>query len=532
MTHHILTLRAGQTGRLRVTVTEPLGADTSLAGAVCVSGVHRPMQLAGDDLLIGAMPPGMWLYEVRCGGATVLYGHIEVAPSPLADATGEVGWQIDADLTADVAAVTVTLAEGLPGRDGAPGRDGRDGVDGATPEIGEAGTWVISGVDTGRPSVVTIDHAEHTAALTPAAGLADNYEAQGWQMTVAESGVVTDIAVEARDNREIIRPGPRWIKLWILDAGVRYHLATSSEARTQAIGQTAVWPIPDVRVEAGQTLVITVHDTPDGTGYGDCSQLSCRAIANTAADGGIITGADGLGLVTGWLPRYTVRMRVTDGVSTHGVLIVTRPDMEAYVAEYVAAHAPAVDLSDYQGPIHLRDADGNSVLRTGVEPADGNGHVYLGHDVIDIGLNEWCTHVVISGDIHAPGRRVWAERYISDVGYNFRSADDGASELGLNYGQPGMADDSAVYITHAGMFGITSVNNEAAISVVTSSVTISATNIYIGDDGSARMIVSYDDIEMRADRLRLEQTGYGHWSQGALHVGSSGYVVISPSDPA
>ena len=536
MTRRNYQLPAGLAGYIRFIFVDAPDSVPALSGYALVDGQPVALPVRDDDTLVlpPTIPEGDWPYEMRADGARLLHGHLIVTPPVYpADAGGSVNWSVD--VGEEMSVVKVALNAGAPGRDGRdgpPGRDGRDGIDGATPEIGEGGTWVIGGEDTGRPSVVTIDHAERTTTQTPAAGLLDNYEIQGWQMAVAKAGVITDIAVEACDNREIIRPGPRWLKLWILDRGARYHLATSTESRTQTIGQTAVWPIHDVHVEAGQILVITVHDAPDGTGYGDCSQLSCRAVANTAADGGIITGADGLSLVAGWLPRYTVRMRVIDGVSTRGVPIVTRPDMEAYVAEYVAAHAPAIDLSDYQGPIHLRDEVGHDVLRTGTGTADNYRHLYLGADRIDVGLGEECSQVVISAEVDAPNYYVRAAGFISDYCYAFRNPHDESHSLGLYYGRPGHTDDSAVYITHAGMFDIADTSGMTSISVNWTSVFISGTNIYIGDQYKARLILSYNNIEMQADQLRLSQTGYGYWSQGALHVDSSGYVVISPSDPA
>lgn len=47
---------------------------------------------------------------------------------------------------------TVTISNGLPGKDGVDGKDGTNGTNGITPTIGNNGDWFLGDVDTGKPS--------------------------------------------------------------------------------------------------------------------------------------------------------------------------------------------------------------------------------------------------------------------------------------------------------------------------------------------------------------------------------------------
>ena len=118
-----ITLTAGQRARLTFNITVPDGtAIPTLIGALTVRNQRVDMTTDGSSaLIIPPLPPGVHLAEVRAGGTCILYGHIEVLPSPLADAEGERDFIVDVDLTTDVLTVNITMAEGLPG---SPGNDG------------------------------------------------------------------------------------------------------------------------------------------------------------------------------------------------------------------------------------------------------------------------------------------------------------------------------------------------------------------------------------------------------------------------
>lgn len=133
------SLRHGQTGQLNFNITAE-GDAPAVTGGVLVNGRNVPMVVGTDSvLLIPVLPPGVYLMEVRCGGATVLYSELEVLPSPLGRADGVVQWDVDADLTQDVATVNVVLKEGPQGRQGIQGPQGEKGDTGEKGEKGDTG---------------------------------------------------------------------------------------------------------------------------------------------------------------------------------------------------------------------------------------------------------------------------------------------------------------------------------------------------------------------------------------------------------
>lgn len=533
MTHHILTLRAGQTGRLRVTVTAPTGADTTLAGAVCVSGVHRPMQVSGSDLLIGTMPPGMWLYEVRCGGVTVIYGHIEVAPSPLADASGEVGWQIDADLAADVASVTVTLAEGLPGRNGAPGRDGRDGVDGrdgtdgATPVIGASGTWVIGGVDTGRPSVEVIDPVLGTCYEQAA-----NWDAViHWAEidgSLVSPGQVAMIEIPCRSNGSSpLTDAPVWMTIYEADgSGGWTHLATSDNAVIQRVGTMSRWRYTGVPLTGGRDIRLCPVISPDAR-WDATLALGSGGRPRGAEPGGHVILSTGERSAV----RLAATLRTIDGVAAHGVPIVTRDIMEAYVAEYVASHA-VTDLSDYRGPIHLRDEAGNEVLRIGTSEPYQRPCVYIGDERVMIELGD-DTHVVISGAVDVPNYEIHAYGYLSDNYYLFA----GGLQATDSGGSPGLRYDAAYHemqLVHDDALRIRNIGaSHVSISMSDTGIIVSGPRVIVGDAYQAQARIDIDNYSLAVygDYMMLHTADGTAYPAGTMaHNGS--YIVISQPDPA
>lgn len=104
-----------------------------LVGALMVHGQRVDMvREAEDRLLIPVCPPGVYLAEVRAAGVCVLYGHVEVLPSPLYEQDGVVCYTIDVDAMTDVLAVSLSMVEGIPGPRGAQGIQGERGLQGAS----------------------------------------------------------------------------------------------------------------------------------------------------------------------------------------------------------------------------------------------------------------------------------------------------------------------------------------------------------------------------------------------------------------
>ena len=91
----------------------PEGATTPmLRGALMVHGESVAMEnTLADVLTIPSLPAGVYLSEVRADGVCVLYGHVEVLPSPLSGDAGLATYRIDVDNTTDVLVVNVTLSD-------------------------------------------------------------------------------------------------------------------------------------------------------------------------------------------------------------------------------------------------------------------------------------------------------------------------------------------------------------------------------------------------------------------------------------
>lgn len=140
MMNEPFSLRHGQTGRLKFDFVTSTDAPPVATGGILVNGRNVPMVAGADSVLnIPVLPPGVYLMEVRCGGATVLYSELEVLPSPLGVADGVVQWDVDADLTQGVATVNVTLKEGPQGPQGEQGVQGEKGERGEKGEKGDTG---------------------------------------------------------------------------------------------------------------------------------------------------------------------------------------------------------------------------------------------------------------------------------------------------------------------------------------------------------------------------------------------------------
>lgn len=114
------SLTAGQSGRLLFNFTLPEGtAKPNLRGALMVHGERVDMESTQEDMLtIPALPAGVYLAEVRAAGMCVLYGHVEVLPSPLFGEEGLAAYRVDVDNTTDVLQVSLSMLEGLTGPQG------------------------------------------------------------------------------------------------------------------------------------------------------------------------------------------------------------------------------------------------------------------------------------------------------------------------------------------------------------------------------------------------------------------------------
>ncbi len=222
------SLRHGQTGQLNFNITAE-GDVPAVTGGVLVNGRNVPMVVGTDSvLLIPVLPPGVYLMEVRCGGATVLYSELEVLPSPLGRADGVVQWDVDADLTQDVATVNVVLKEGPQGRQGIQGPQGEKGDTGEKGEKGDTGASAyeqaladgytgteadflggVKQVDTERAkaeaAAQNADEQRRQAAEHRANAKLHAEEAERNSAAVAEHEANTDVHVTKTEHQHLLR---------------------------------------------------------------------------------------------------------------------------------------------------------------------------------------------------------------------------------------------------------------------------------------------------------------------------------------
>ncbi|MBR5888646.1 MAG: hypothetical protein IKY92_01195, partial [Akkermansia sp.] len=129
MMNEPFSLRHGQTGQLKFDFITSTGVPPVAVGGILVNGRNVPMVAGADSILyIPVLPPGVYLMEVRCNGATVLYAELEVLASPLGMADGVVMWSVTADLTQPLPVQQVVLHEGPQGEKGEPGAQGAPGA--------------------------------------------------------------------------------------------------------------------------------------------------------------------------------------------------------------------------------------------------------------------------------------------------------------------------------------------------------------------------------------------------------------------
>lgn len=213
------TLTAGQSGRLLFNFTLPEGADTpALRGALMVQGQRVDMENTQADMLtIPALPAGVYLTEVRAAGVCVLYGHVEVLPSPLFEDSGMAAYRVDVDNTTDVLQVSLSMVEGIPGMQGAQGEQGEKGDTGASAyqlaaQYGYTGTeaeWIAelqgaqAAATAAKDSAATATTAAATAteARTAATTAADTAtKARTAATTAAEQAAATLAASAKKDE--------------------------------------------------------------------------------------------------------------------------------------------------------------------------------------------------------------------------------------------------------------------------------------------------------------------------------------------
>ncbi len=139
--HKNLPTVEGVKTRFLCSITADEGTNTTLAGYVKVGGESLPMTAGGENELVApATPAGDYLYELRAGGAVVLWGHLCARPSAFPTAADATAIDVAAKISKDTAiAVSIILQEGPQGPKGEPGDIGAMGPQGPKGDTGATG---------------------------------------------------------------------------------------------------------------------------------------------------------------------------------------------------------------------------------------------------------------------------------------------------------------------------------------------------------------------------------------------------------
>ena len=166
--HKNLPTVEGVKTRFLCSITADEGTNTTLAGYVKVGGESLPMTAGGENELVApATPAGDYLYELRAGGAVVLWGHLCARPSAFPTAADATAIDVAAVISKDTAiAVSIILQEGPQGPKGEPGDIGAMGPQGPQGPKGDTGATGPQGPqgpkgdkgDPGEGASITLDN--------------------------------------------------------------------------------------------------------------------------------------------------------------------------------------------------------------------------------------------------------------------------------------------------------------------------------------------------------------------------------------
>lgn len=360
---HTLTLRAGQTGRLSFSIA-PEG-EYSLTGAVRARGERVPLVVEGVDMRIPALPVGLHLIEVRANGRTVLYGGLEVLPSPLAEGDGEAAWAVEVDLSELVASVTVTLSEGPQGPQGEKGEQGEPGPQGDPGPQGETGAsayeaWLAAGnagseadfLASLRPTEAEVRGAVQDVlytvpalSSTPEGSGVSNYLYAQLAAAAVPTGLLQAVTIYTRTgSSNNMDEEERYLGLWEDDgAGGWVRRGASVNAVAQVVGGTCRWVFEGVRLQ-GRALRLCLLDAPDGEWQ---TSRAFGSRVSPSSDGSLIRTTGG---EIAYIP-YLVFDYLEQDVD--GAITEAERECLQGLSAVLAADAEGVSLGDAKRPLSL-----------------------------------------------------------------------------------------------------------------------------------------------------------------------------------
>lgn len=306
------TLTAGQSGRLLFNFTLPEGADTpALRGALMVQGQRVDMENTQADMLtIPSLPAGVYLTEVRAAGVCVLYGHVEVLPSPLFGEEGLATYRVDVDNTAEVLQVNIAM-QGERGPQGEPGPQGEKGEQG---EPGEDFTYEDLTPEQKAELIAPLGYAE--VEVAPEGTTEEDYNAYGFGFVMPRTGRIKGLTLECRDSGTATPENtPVWLKVWRGTTLIARSENSQQHAVDAVLGYSFAEPF---EVAEGEEIKVSFH-AEEGlaeTGYYMGRQCCLRVVdKDPAAPGGMLGDQGGYGSASdatqrSWVAKHTWHMHV------------------------------------------------------------------------------------------------------------------------------------------------------------------------------------------------------------------------------
>lgn len=301
------SLTAGQSGRLLFNFTLPEGADTpALRGALMVQGQRVDMENTQADMLtIPSLPAGVYLTEVRASGVCVLYGHVEVLPSPLFNEEGLATYSVDIDSTTDVLQVNITMLEGPVGPQGPQGEKG---------EPGEDFTYEDLTPEQKAELIAPLGYAE--VEVAPEGTTEEDYNAYGFGFVMPRTGRIKGLTLECRDSGTATPENtPVWLKVWRGTTLIARSENSQQHAVDAVLGYSFAEPF---EVEEGEEIKVSFHAEAGlaETGYYMGRQCCLRVVAkDPAAPGGLLGDQGGYGSASdatqrSWVAKHIWHMLV------------------------------------------------------------------------------------------------------------------------------------------------------------------------------------------------------------------------------
>lgn len=524
--HKNIPTVAGVKTRFLCTIT---GQNATLAGYVMVDGERYAMELSqGDTLTAPSTPPGDYLYEIRCGGATVVWGHLCARPSAFPPAEDVTNIGINAEMDAEtVVSLSIIFQDGPPGKDGKDGEPGPQGIPGPQGERGEKGEQGEKGDPGESPAADEVARqivpllASEVELIGPDAPTNTNTNYFSLGSAYLEPGVVLkEFGYRIKSNADNgMCEQPVYLGVWELsEDGVSWvKLGASSNTQAQVINTDILWAFELGEVKlSGRPLRFCLLSARE-EGWRTNLLMGVRCVATTEADTYVYPN----GNETAFVVKYTLR----------GYKTLAEKGDKGDTGEQGTKGE-----SGEQGPQGVPGQDGESAYQIAVrngyngdetawlaslkgdkgdkgDPGEGGGegdgtHAGEGQDSIVIGKNAQATgrnSIATGYGAQATGRNSTA------TGYNAQATEENSTAMGHNAratgkGSTAMGRNAQARGTGSFAIGDYSYTDDSGTGILTVSYDGS------GTDGSLTALILIGANSPKANELLDGEAGLAYYA--------------------